>query len=165
MLTTADNVRLAGPEDAQAVSYMVLRMLDERGQEPGVPSEELADRIREDGPDENGYFNCFIAFHRMRPSGLLIFTQAYDMLSFRPSGLVQDVFVSDAARGNGLSDALMLAMGRYALQHRWNRIDWLTNRMDKDAIAFFQKSVGNNCTHISFRLEGRALEQWVRARR
>jgi len=68
MLTTADNVRLAGPEDAQAVSYMVLRMLDERGQEPGVPSEELADRIREDGPGESDFFNCFIAFHRMRPS-------------------------------------------------------------------------------------------------
>jgi len=149
---TTDNVRLASGDDTQALSFILLKMMSERGLTPPVSGDNLTTRLAQDGPGGNGKFDCLIAFHRMRPSGLLMYSQAYDLCALASYAQVHHLYVADQAQGNGLKNDMLVFLSQLALEEGWSHIDWLAERSDLLSVAYFQKEMELECSEVGFRM-------------
>ncbi|MDX5360684.1 MAG: hypothetical protein LPL00_04820, partial [Alphaproteobacteria bacterium] len=59
---SVQTIRAASEDDAQALAYVVLKMLSETEGSEGVERDKLAERLKEDGPGGKGLFDCLIGF-------------------------------------------------------------------------------------------------------
>jgi len=160
---TMDNVRLASADDIQALSFILLKMMNERGVESPVAGDQMVKHLAQDGPGGNNLFNCLIAFHRMRPSGLLLYTPAYDLCTLSRFAQVHNLFVSEQAQGNGLKSDLLTYFTHLALEQHWSHVDWLVPRTELETVKYFQKNLGLPCEHVGFKMERSHLEKMARA--
>ncbi|MCF8128189.1 MAG: GNAT family N-acetyltransferase [Deltaproteobacteria bacterium] len=55
-----------------------------------------------------------------------------------PVGLVEDVIVSEGYRGNGIGNALMIAVGGWARKHGLKRVQLLAERGNTQALKFYR---------------------------
>lgn len=153
-------IRPAAPEDVDLVLGFVHRLAAfER--EPDAVKATRADYLRDGfGPDPS--FGAHLAFVGERPAGLALWFRTYSTWEGRPGLWLEDLFVEEWARGQGVGRALVAALAALAHGRGWARLDlsvldWNPARAFYDRLGF---------RHLlpwrPYRLEGSALAALAR---
>ena len=157
-------IRWATPADAPHIVRLI-KALAVYENEPAssvkiTEADILRDGFGSDGGDGGAprRFECLIADMAGRPVGLCLFFYNYSTWEGRAGLYVEDLFVEDIARGQGLGYKLMATLAAVALARNCRRIElsvldwnpardfyhriamrhmneWLPYRLDGDAIA------------------------------
>jgi GNAT superfamily N-acetyltransferase len=110
-----------------------------------------------DGFGPQPKFRALIAEWNGEPAGYASFFYFYSTFQGRPALFLEDLFVSDKFRGQGIGKALLVAVAKLALDEncfglRWEVLDWNT-----PAIKFYEK-LGADFLHerkvVTFNEEG-----------
>lgn len=102
---------------------------------------------------------AFVAELDGRPVGLALWFLTYSTWTGRPSLYLEDLFVDEAARGQGIARALFRRLAQEAKARNAARIDWAVLDWNVDAMAFYEKLGGRRQTGWQpWRLHGAALD-------
>lgn len=161
----AVSVRPAGPGDMAALAGLVLEMLSFYGTPPPLDETDMADALERDGPAGRGDYDCLIAYRAGYTSpgaavGFAMFSPVYEA-AFAGNGLfLRDIYVTEAARGQGAGKALMVAMARHCLARGYRRIDWHCDRLDLHARTFYELIAPDSfkLNRLSYRIENAEIQ-------
>ncbi|HUC72647.1 MAG TPA: GNAT family N-acetyltransferase [Stellaceae bacterium] len=115
-------IRFAVPEDAGLVLRLIRELAAfEKAPEAVVASE--ADLRRYGfGPDRQ--FEAVLAFLDGAPAGFALFHPRFSTWLGRPGMYLEDLYVTQAARGLGVGRGLMARLAAIAVERGWGRIDF-----------------------------------------
>ncbi|TNF71106.1 MAG: GNAT family N-acetyltransferase [Bacteroidetes bacterium] len=128
-------IRPARPEDMQEVLELI-RELAIFEREPHAVELTGEDLLR-DGFGQMPRFKCFVAVANGRVKGMALCYPRYSTWK----GLVihlEDLIVTEAARGQGLGSALLTAVIRYAKEEGARRVSWEVLDWNDPAIDFYE---------------------------
>ena len=92
---------------------------------------------------EEKKIEAFVAELDGRIEGLAIFWQGLgSSFRARPFLYLEDLVVSEAARGRGVGDALMAALAREGVARKVMRIDWAVLDWNEGAMRFYRRLGG-----------------------
>jgi GNAT superfamily N-acetyltransferase len=75
---------------------------------------------------------------------------------------IDELYVLSENRHQGLGKALFQHVGKIALEHGCNRLEWWVEQNNKDAFAFYEHFGARALDEfVTFRLQGEALEAFV----
>jgi len=149
------NIRSAIREDVPLLRALIRELAAyEKKAHKAIAMEE--DLLR-DGFGPQPKFRALIAEWNGEPAGYASFFYFYSTFQGRPALFLEDLFVSDKFRGQGIGKALLVAVAKLALDEncfglRWEVLDWNT-----PAIKFYEK-LGADFLHerkvVTFNEEG-----------
>ena len=118
----AITIRFAGPEDCPLLLRLIRELAAyERAPDAVVASE--ADLLRHGfGPDPQ--FEAILAFIDGEPAGAALFHSRFSTWLGRPCMHLEDLYVTEPARGRGVGRRLMARLASIALERGWGRIDF-----------------------------------------
>jgi GNAT superfamily N-acetyltransferase len=94
--------------------------------------------------------------------GLMTFAVLYPAPALGGQLLMKDLFVTEAARGQGVGRIMLEYLARLAVARGCVRLDWTAETDNPRALAFYD---GLGATRVAekvyFRVEGDALKQWA----
>jgi GNAT superfamily N-acetyltransferase len=95
--------------------------------------------------------------------GIAVWFRNYSTWTGRPGIYLEDLFVSEAARGTGAGKALFRALAQEAVANGFARIDWAVLDWNTPAMGFY-RAIGaeRQTTWEPWRLSGSALEAMAR---
>jgi GNAT superfamily N-acetyltransferase len=115
-------VRFAGPGDVGLLLRLIRALADyERAPEAVVATE--ADLLR-GGFGPAPQFEAILAFLDGEPAGCALFHPRFSTWLGRAGMFLEDLYVVEAARGQGVGRALMARLAAIALERGWGRIDF-----------------------------------------
>ncbi|WP_420141850.1 GNAT family N-acetyltransferase [Sphingomonas sp.] len=95
--------------------------------------------------------------------GVAVWFLNYSTWTGRPGLYLEDLFVSEAARGTGAGRALFRALAREAVDQGYARIDWAVLDWNEPAKRFYRAIGARRQTGWEpWRLDGEALEAMAR---
>ena len=115
-------IRLAEPADAD----LVLRLIRELAVYEKAPVAVVAteDDLRRHGFGPDRQFEAILAFLDGEPAGLALFHARFSTWLGRPGMYLEDLYVTEAARGRGVGRRLMTRLAAIAIERGWARIDF-----------------------------------------
>ena len=115
-------IRFGTPEDVGLVLRLIRALAAyEKAPEAVVATE--ADLVRYGfGPDPQ--FEAILAFVDGEPAGLALFHSRFSTWLGRPGMYLEDLYVTEAARGLGVGRRLMARLAAIAVERGWGRIDF-----------------------------------------
>jgi GNAT superfamily N-acetyltransferase len=140
-------IRFGTPDDAGLVLRLIRALAAyEKAPEAVVATE--ADLVRYGfGPDPQ--FEAILAFVDGEPAGLALFHSRFSTWLGRPGMYLEDLYVTEAARGLGVGRRLMARLAAIAVERGWGRID-------------FQVLDWNPARNFYHRLGMQHLGEWLR---
>jgi len=97
-----------------------------------------------------------------RIEGLAIFYEGMNSFRARPFLYLEDLVVSEAARGRGVGEALMAAIAREAVARNASRVEWAVLDWNEGALRFYRRLGGRPQTEwLRYSLDGEALARLV----
>jgi GNAT superfamily N-acetyltransferase len=146
-VTGGIRIRFAGPEDCPLLLRLIRELAAyERAPEAVVASE--ADLLRHGfGPDRQ--FEAILAFLDGEPAGAALFHSRFSTWLGRPCMHLEDLYVTEPARGRGVGRRLMARLAAIAVERGWGRID-------------FHVLEWNPARHFYHRLGMAQVEGWLR---
>jgi ribosomal protein S18 acetylase RimI-like enzyme len=134
----APRVRLAGEDDADAVSSLIAAFRDWWGKD-----EPTLDRIRGTVddllPDPNTEFLLAAAGEDDPPAGVCQLRYRLSVWTGADDCWLEDLYVEEAARGAGLGRALVEAAIERAAARECRRIELDVNEQNTAALAFYER--------------------------
>lgn len=95
-----------------------------------------------------------------RIEGLAIFYEGMNSFRARPFLYLEDLVVSEAARGGGVGEALLAALAREAVRRKAARIEWAVLDWNEGALRFYRRLGGRPQTEwLRYSLDGEALRK------
>jgi len=115
-------IRFATPEDAG----LVLRFIRELAVFEKAPGAVVAteDDLRRHGFAPDRQFEAILAFRDGEPAGFAVFHPRFSTWLGRPGMYLEDLYVTEAARGRGVGRRLMTRLAAIAIERGWARIDF-----------------------------------------
>jgi GNAT superfamily N-acetyltransferase len=115
-------IRFAKPEDAG----LVLRFIRELAVFEKAPGAVVAteDDLRHHGFGPDRQFEAILAFRDGEPAGLALFHPRFSTWLGRPGMYLEDLYVTEAARGQGVGRQLMARLAAISTERGWGRIDF-----------------------------------------
>ena len=148
-------IRRARPDDAAPVAAMIHAHAAE-DEHPGS-CRITAEDIRAHGFGEDPVIEALIAERGDEAVGFLLFFTNFSSWEGKPGLFVEDLFVEEPSRGQGIGRRLMAAIAKLAVERGYVRIDWSVLE-DARARDFYQ---GLGAVWIkkwlTYRLTGEAL--------
>jgi len=138
-------IRFATPADA-AVIVSFIRALAEYERVPQavrVTEAEIRAQMQTDDPP----FECLVAEFESTPVGFALFFRNYSTWTGRCGLYLEDLFVLEKHRGQGIGGALMRRLSEVADERGWARIDWAVLNWNTQAQSFYRE-------HGAYPLEG-----------
>ncbi len=119
---SAISIRFATAEDAALLLRLIRGLaLYERAPDAVVATE---DDLRRWGFGPERHFEALIAFLDGEPAGLALFHPRFSTWLGRPGMYLEDLYVTEAARGRGVGRRLMARLAAVALERGWGRLDF-----------------------------------------
>jgi GNAT superfamily N-acetyltransferase len=149
VLPIAIEIRGATEADVGLLLQMVRELATyEKAAEAVVATE--ADLLRHGfGPERA--FEALIATANGKPAGIALFFRTFSTWLGRPGLYLEDIFVSEWARGLGVGKRLMARLAAITVERGWDRLDFSV--LDWNPARGFYEHIGP-----------RPLNQWVRYR-
>jgi len=72
-------------------------------------------------------------------SAFALFFTNFSTFLAQPGLYLEDLFVKPSARGRGMGEALLVKLGRLAVERGYGRFEWSVLDWNADAIAFYEK--------------------------
>jgi len=115
-------IRFAQAADAA----LVLRLIRELAAYERAPVAVVAteDDLRRHGFGPDRQFEAILAFLDGEPAGCALFHPRFSTWLGRPGMYLEDIYVTEAARGRGVGRRLMTRLAAIAVERGWARIDF-----------------------------------------
>ena len=151
------DIRGARPGD-EATMLRLIKALAAYEREPDAV-QATEDSIRETLFGPNAQVFAFLAELDGEPVGLALWFLTYSTWTGRPSLYLEDLFVDEAARGNGIARELFRRLAQEAKARNCARIDWAVLDWNVEAMAFYERLGGRRQTGWEpWRVDGAALD-------
>ncbi len=106
---------------------------------------------------------ALVAESEGRIEGLAIFYEGMNSFRARPFLYLEDLVVSEAARGRGVGEALMAALASEAVARGASRLEWAVLDWNEGALRFYRRLGGRPQTEwLRYCLDGEALQKLAR---
>ena len=106
--------------------------------------------------------HCVLAFAGSRPAGFALYFFNYSTFLARPGLYLEDLFVAETCRGQGIGKALLLHLARLANLRGCGRMEWAVLDWNKPAIDFYESLGARRMLDWQVcRLTGPALAQYA----
>jgi GNAT superfamily N-acetyltransferase len=106
--------------------------------------------------------HCVLAFAAGRPAGFALYFFNYSTFLARPGLYLEDLFVAEACRGQGIGKALLLHLARLANTRGCGRMEWAVLDWNQPAIDFYESLGARRMLDWQVcRLTGSALTQYA----
>lgn len=140
-------IRFATTDDCA----LILRFIRELALYENAPEAVVAteDQLREHGFGAQPRFEALIAELDGGPVGMALFHPRFSTWTGTPTLFLEDLFVSEAARGHGVGRRLIARLATIALKRGWVRIDF--HVLDWNPARGFYRKLGFEHT-----------EEWLR---
>jgi GNAT superfamily N-acetyltransferase len=150
-------VRFAAPEDAGLVLRLIRALAAyEKAPEAVVATE--ADLVRHGfGPDPQ--FEAILAFVDGEPAGLALFHSRFSTWLGRPGMYLEDLYVTEAARGLGVGRRLMARLAAIAVERGWGRIDFQVLDWNPARNFYHRLGMGHLGEWLRYGADSEALRQ------
>jgi len=149
-------VRTASPADAPDLHAMIRELAEFERLEATVAISEaqLAEEL-----GDGGFFEALIAELDGRTVGMATFFPTFPTFVGRRGLYLEDIFVRENHRHQGIGNALFRELGRLAMERNYARIEWSTLLWNTAAIEFYE-SLGAEPNHAwtMYRLSG----EWIK---
>ncbi len=121
-MTGAIAVRFATAEDCP----LLLRLIRELAHYEQAPDSVVASEedLRRHGFGPDRQFEAILAFFDGEPAGLAVFHKRFSTWLGRPGLFLEDLYVTERARGRGVGRRLMARLAAIAIERQWGRIDF-----------------------------------------
>lgn len=139
-MTEDVEIRLARPEDVEAVANMLARLAGEIGD--GDAFSSTPEVLRRYGFGPGALFSCCVAGDGSGPVGLALFFRHFSTTRGQPGVYVQDLWVSPEQRGRGLGQDLLGAVAHHAAQTWQAKYLALTTYRDNPGATRFYQRLG-----------------------
>src|SRR5258706_15055463 len=115
-------VRFATAEDCGLLLQLIRELaVYERAPDAVVANEE---DLRRHGFGPEAQFEAILAFLDGEPAGAALFHARFSTWLGRPGLYLEDLYVTEAARGQGVGRRLMARLAGIAVERGWGRIDF-----------------------------------------
>ena len=122
MMRAAITIRPATVDDAGLLLRLIRELAAyERAPDAVVATEE---DLRRHGFGPDRQFEAIIAFLGGAPAGAALFHSRFSTWLGRPCMHLEDLYVTEAARGQGVGRRLMARLAAIAVERGWGRIDF-----------------------------------------
>jgi GNAT superfamily N-acetyltransferase len=129
----------------------------ERAPEAAVAT--VAD-LERDGFGPTPFYFCLIAEHDDRPAGFALYFFNYSTWVGRPGIYIEDLFVEQELRGQGIGKALLRRVAAIAVEKGCRRMQWQVLDWNQPSIEFYRAMGGEFLDEWrNVRLSGEALKQ------
>ncbi len=157
-------VREAVPNDAQTILDFIIG-LAEFENEPRSIVEATVESIRRDGFGEARRFETLIAERAGEPVGMALFFPHYSTWTGTPALYLEDLFVTEEARGAGAGFSLMQALAEIADERGWKRLD--LSVLDWNPAREFYRQLGmeHESEWLLYRLDEAGISRLARTNR
>lgn len=136
MNNTSLFIRFAREEDAALILEFIRQL---------AVFEKLEDQITASVEDirvslfEKRQAEVIIAEVRGEPAAFALFFHNYSTFLGKANLFLEDLFVKEEYRGNGLGEAMLRRLAEIAVERGCERLDWLCLDWNHPAIAFYQR--------------------------
>lgn len=152
-------IRPAIPEDVPGI----LDLIFELAAYEKLSAEVVAtpERLRETLFGQAPAAECLLAEQGERVVGMAIFFTNYSTFLAQPGLYLEDLYVRDEQRGQGIGKALLTAVARLAVQRGCGRMEWSVLDWNQPAIDFYE-SLGASPQQewTVYRLTGASLRKF-----
>ncbi|MEN9407454.1 MAG: hypothetical protein RLZZ455_670 [Candidatus Parcubacteria bacterium] len=135
--------------DKQTIGFLIelIRKLAEYEKIP-VPDSDAVKRIRVDCIGKNPKFEAYLLFRDATPLGYMILLMTYSSFLARPTLYIEDLFILEEERKNGLGKQLFSYAQKLARKRHCGRMEWIVLDWNTPAIRFYEKH------------DGRHMDEW-----
>jgi GNAT superfamily N-acetyltransferase len=151
-------IRRARDGDQRTVLRLVRALATFEREPESVKATE--DSVRETLFERDAQVSAYLAEIDGEPVGLALWFLTYSTWTGRPSLYLEDLFVDEKVRGQGVARALMQRLAKEAKRRNCARIDWAVLDWNTEAMAFYEKLGGRRQIGWQpWRLQGDALDR------
>ncbi len=128
-------IRSACADDAR----LLLEMIREFAEHVRMSNKVIAteDRLRQTLFGSQKYAEGLLAHWSGEPVGFAVFYHTYSTFRGEPGMFLEDLFVREAARGQGIGRALLARVAKIAKERGCGRLEWSTLDWNEPAIRFY----------------------------
>ena len=157
MCVPETTIRFAGPPDAATIHRFITDLAIYELEPDAVeatPASLEAQMRQEPAP-----FECLIAEVDGEPRGFALFFANYSTWRGRPGIYLEDLFVPEEHRGQGLGKLLLATLARLTVERGGTRLEWQVLDWNQPSIDFYE-SIGAAVMRdwLPCRLDGGALD-------
>lgn len=150
------NIRKALPADVSAILQLIHELAIYEKEPDAVKTTE-EDLLR-DGFGQNPRFECLVAEINGQVHGFALYFFTWSTWEGRPSLYLEDLFVRDSQRGQGMGLALFKKLAVVAKQKDCRRFEWSVLNWNQLARDFYHSLGAKHMQGwLPYRLEGEAL--------
>lgn len=155
------SVRFAVPADAELMLRFIRGLAEYEGQADAVQATVTGLRAQMESNDPP--FECLIAERGGEAMGFALFFRNYSTWSGFPGLYLEDLFVLEQFRGQGVGTALLRRLAAITIERGWARMEWSVLEWNSRAQGFY-RSLGAAPKEewTVWRLQGAALAQIAR---
>lgn len=129
-------IRLARREDVPAILDMIRALADYEHLSHEVEATEVA--LAEHLFGERPYVEALMAESEDEAVGFALYFHNYSTFLARPGIYLEDLFVRQTARGQGIGRALLVRLAQLAVERGCGRLEWSVLDWNAPAIAFYE---------------------------
>jgi GNAT superfamily N-acetyltransferase len=131
------DLRPATPADIPALVALInaLAEYEKLAHEVTGRPEDLERALFGDRP----YAEAVLAWVEGTPAGMALFFHNFSTFLMKPGIYLEDIFVQPAYRGQGIGKALLVHIGKLALERGCGRLEWSVLDWNTPAIDFYQR--------------------------
>lgn len=154
------SIRPAAPADAPLVLEFIRDLATYTKLSSEVHATEAQLRTTLFGPDRVA--ECALAFvDDTTPAGFAVFFTNYSTFLAKPGIYLEDLFVKEPFRGQGIGKALLLHLARLANERGYGRVEWAVLDWNQPAIEFYESLGARRLSDQRIcRLTGAALARY-----
>lgn len=106
----------------------------------------------------HAYAEVLLAFVAGEPAGFALFFHNYSTFLGKPGIYLEDLYVRDRFRAQGVGTALLKAVGQLAVSRDCGRFEWSVLNWNKRAIDFYEKMGARPLSEwMVYRMKGQSL--------
>ncbi|NJM77840.1 MAG: GNAT family N-acetyltransferase [Acaryochloridaceae cyanobacterium RU_4_10] len=131
------NIRQAQKEDAIAIFNLIqeLAVFEKLTHQVTGSPESLADHLF----GTPAYAEAIVAESQGQLIGFALFFKTYSTFLTKPGLYLEDIFVREIYRGQGIGKDLLKAVTQIAQERDYGRLEWSVLDWNENAIGFYQK--------------------------
>ena len=151
-------IRPAELEDVPVILTLIKELADyEKLLHEVVATEKL---LKETLFGDNSNAEVLLAYSANQVLGFALYFRTFSTFLGRPGIYLEDLYVREFARGNGIGEALLRRLARDTLEMEGGRLEWSVLNWNEPAIGFYKKlgAVPLN-EWTMFRVTGEKLEE------
>jgi len=153
---TVLKIRSARPDDVPLILQLIHELAEFEHLRDEVTATET--QLTEHLFGATPYAEVLLAFVGDQPAGFALYFHNYSTFLAKPGIYLEDLYVRDHFRAQGVGTALLKAVGQLAIARNCGRYEWSVLNWNKRAIDFYEKMGARPLSEWTvYRIKGESL--------